>query len=79
VPRYTRKPEIADYLAMFPEVEERWINRCIACGRIGYKPGMPDKAKGARTVKHDLQPLALDEVGFCEVCAAAGTKLTTPH
>jgi hypothetical protein len=30
------------YLAVFPKME-RWINRCVACQRVGYKPEMPDQ------------------------------------
>jgi hypothetical protein len=69
MPRYTRKPEIDDYLAMFPEVESRWVNRCTACGSRGYKPETPNDAKGAHRVKRDLQPLPLNDVGCCEECA----------
>jgi hypothetical protein len=75
MPRYSRKSDIDDYLAMFPEVESRWVNRCAACGRRGYKPETPDEAKGAYRIKHDLQPLALDHAGLCEVCASAAARL----
>jgi hypothetical protein len=71
------KLTITEYLAMFPDVETRWVNRCVTCDRIGYKPETPNTAKGAYRVKRDLDPLTLDDVGRCPVCANAAARLTS--
>ncbi len=71
MPRYTRQGAVEDYLALYPEVAKRWTNRCVACGRVGYKPEMPDEARGAHFLKRELEELVTDDLSQCEVCAAA--------
>ena len=58
---------------MYPDIEKRWVNRCVACGSIGYRPEMPDTARGARQLKRELRPLPLNALGFCDVCGPVAT------
>jgi hypothetical protein len=61
-----------DYLAMYPTLERRWINQCVACQRKGYKPELPDTLSGKSAAAANLRmyftELALDEHGLCEQC-----------
>ena len=70
MPKYTRKTAVDDYLSLYPEIEERWVNRCIACGRVGYRPEMPDDAPGAHYLKREIEPLTTDQRGLCDVCVS---------
>jgi hypothetical protein len=61
-----------EYLAMYPFME-RWMNRCIACQRLGYKPEMPDLVRSwpsahADYIRSYFSPLEVDADGFCEQC-----------
>jgi hypothetical protein len=71
VPKYTRRTGVEDYLTQYPDIAEGWVNRCIACGRVGFKPEMPDEARGAHFLKKEMEPLPLDHRGLCDVCAVA--------
>lgn len=55
---------------------ERWINQCIACGRQGYKPDMPDQiypweSLHATNIKKYYPPMQVNEYGLCDQCSAA--------
>ena len=63
------------YLKMYPELD-RWMNRCIACQRIGYKPEMPKQisrpgSAAARNIRKYFSPLEIDGDGLCEQCRDA--------
>jgi hypothetical protein len=73
VPKYTRRTAVEDYLTLYPDIAERWVNRCLGCGRVGFKPEMPDDARGAHFLKTEVEPLSLDERGLCDVCAVASS------
>jgi len=74
VPKYTRRTGVDDYLTLYPDIAERWLNRCLACGRVGFKPEMPDEARGAHFLKREVEPLSLDVRGLCDVCAEANSS-----
>lgn len=71
---YRSRNEAELYLRQYPELE-RWINRCVSCHAIGYKPDMPERFDTKGVAAHHLQryfrPLAVDELGRCDVCAEA--------
>lgn len=55
---------------------ERWINQCVACGRQGYKPHMPNhifpwKSLHAFRIKEYYSPMQVYEYGLCNQCIAA--------
>ena len=62
------------YLAQYPRFE-KWINHCVTCGAVGYKPELAEKFETAGQGKHQLMSmfsmLALDEDHRCEVCSSA--------
>ena len=64
------------YLKFYPHIKKRWIHTCIACGRQGYKPELPEKIDNKslqcimkKTIMQYFEPLSIDDTGFCEVCA----------
>jgi len=65
------KSEGNAYLAMYPDLQ-RWMNVCVACGREGYKPEMPENiyphfSVGAQNLREMFRPLDVVD-GLCEVC-----------
>jgi len=64
------------YLAKFPKLE-RWMNRCMGCGRRGSKPELPEEVGryrgnlGAQTLPQFFSPLPLNDAGLCEECVRA--------
>jgi hypothetical protein len=64
-----------EYLAQYPKLL-RWMNRCVACQRVGYKPDMPDQiyrhfSVSAANIRQYFAPLDVDSDGLCEQCRAA--------
>lgn len=68
-----------EYLDSFPKFR-KWINECIYCHRQGYKPDIPEQISvvegslGSYYIKKYFLPLAIDENGYCEVCAKLMSK-----
>ena len=65
--------EINDYLKKYPSLR-KWINECPICRAIGYKPEMPEHIGGefsiaAKNIRNMLNPMAVDEIGFCLICS----------
>ena len=51
-----------------------WINRCVACQRLGHKPELPDqlgKGRGAQNLRHYFPEMAVNELGLCDQCAGS--------
>jgi len=75
-----RQSDIDWYVKQYPAAR-RWLNQCAGCQRTGYKPDLPEQI-GMTAIAGNLrgyfQPLALDEFGLCEMCAAAMGKRPFP-
>lgn len=67
-----------NYIKSYPKLK-KWINECIVCGSVGYKPELPEKLTsnlgngefqtfGADNIRSYFQPLAVNELGICEEC-----------
>ncbi len=58
------------YLKQYPEAK-RWLNQCIVCQSLGYKPEMPDKITPgylAENLRSFLPELAVNDLSVCEQC-----------
>ena len=61
------------YLQDYPKLRQ-WINQCVACQQVGYKPELPDSigvGVAARNLRRYFRPLFLNEIGLCEQCSNA--------
>ena len=59
------------YVKQLPEIK-KWLNQCVICGSIGYKPELPDKIYPgllAETIREVFAPLAVNDISMCEQCA----------
>lgn len=57
------------YLQDYPRLR-KWINQCVACQRLGYKPEMSNH-RAADNIRKYFSELGLDAAGMCNQCAAA--------
>ena len=67
----SKSREKINYSKQFPKME-KWLNHCITCGFIGYKPELPhDIFPGvlAQNIRSFYSVLKVDELGICEQCA----------
>lgn len=73
-----RKGDGLDYLKQYPELN-KWMNTCICCGSVGYKPELPDKltknwgqgeieTAGAQNIRRYFKPMKVNELSICEDC-----------
>ena len=59
------------YLKQYPNAK-KWLNECIICQTIGYKPEMPkDIYPGllAQNIRKMFSPLFVNELSVCLECA----------
>ena len=66
-----------DYNKTFHKRIERWLNKCVFCQTIGYKPDMPKQiGEGglAQNIRAFYTELRLNEFGLCEMCAEHSEK-----
>lgn len=59
------------YLKQYPEIR-RWLNQCIICQTIGYKPDLPDNITPgmmAQNIRKYFTVLSVDELSICDECA----------
>ncbi|OUS70282.1 hypothetical protein B1748_29030 [Paenibacillus sp. MY03] len=65
-----------EYLKMYPSLM-KWINQCIACQSIGYKPDLPHElatydginmSAAAANLRRFFKPMSVDEIGLCDTC-----------
>jgi len=68
--KFAREGEGSDYARMYPAAS-KWVVKCVLCGREGFDPEMPADSRFARNLTRSLAPLALDQRGVCDQCAAA--------
>ena len=73
-----RRDEGLEYLKQYPKLN-KWINRCICCGAIGYSSDLPEQLTssdkqgefitvGAQNLRYYFRPLDVNEIGVCETC-----------
>jgi hypothetical protein len=49
-----------------------WLNECLICHSLGYKPELPDTiypGRMAENIRSLFSPLAVNELNLCEDCA----------
>lgn len=74
----SKKEEGLTYLKQYPKLN-KWMNRCICCGSIGYDPSLPKnltknwgqgeyETAGAQNLRKYFQPLSVNELNICEIC-----------
>ncbi len=59
------------YSKQYPEIK-RWLNQCVICESVGYKPELPEKiypGEMANNIRKLFAPLAVNELNMCEECA----------
>ena len=60
-----------EWLNAFPGFR-KYLNQCVACQELGYDPVQIELKDGLyfkeRAMKY-FQPLTLDEIGLCSICA----------
>jgi hypothetical protein len=64
------------YLRTYPRLAA-WINRCVACQRLGHKPELPDqlgKGRAAQNLRQYFPEMAVNERGLCDQCAGSGDR-----
>lgn len=60
------------YVKQYPAKTNKWLNECLACGSIGYKPEMPEKIHPgllAENLRSLFTLLAVNEISLCENCS----------
>lgn len=58
------------YLKQYPKAK-RWLNQCIVCQSVGYKPEMPEKIHPgylAENIRKLFPLLSVNEISICEQC-----------
>jgi len=63
------------YLRMYPELR-KWINQCVVCQSIGYKPELPaelstwggETSAASQNLRKYFNPLAVSDIGVCSIC-----------
>lgn len=59
------------YLSQLPETR-KWLNECLICHSIGYKPELPQKlypGPMAENIRRLFSPLSVNELSLCIDCA----------
>lgn len=75
--RYNKNDGL-NYIKSYPKLK-KWINECIICENVGYKPELPEKLTSnlgngefqtisADNIRNYFQPMAVNELGICEEC-----------
>jgi hypothetical protein len=60
------------YLKQYSE-SKKWLNQCIICNSIGYKPELPEKIYPgllAQNIRKYFQPLPINDLNICETCSS---------
>jgi len=63
--------EKEQYRQQYPQCE-KWLQQCIICQTVGYKPEMPTQVGVGRlsqNIRKLYDKLPLNEFGLCEICA----------
>ena len=67
----SRNRDKENYSKQYPEIE-KWLNECMVCHTIGYKPNLPEQIHPgilAENIRKSYNVLKLDEIGICEDCS----------
>ena len=59
------------YLKQYPQIR-KWLNECLICHSIGYKPEMPENINPgllANNIRSLFSILEVNEFRICKVCA----------
>jgi hypothetical protein len=67
----SKQKDLTQYLKQYPETK-KWLNQCIVCQSIGYKPEMPEKIHPgylAENIRKLLPALEVNELSICFACA----------
>ncbi|GCB34519.1 hypothetical protein [Bacteroides faecalis] len=67
---YLKQKEL--YIKQYPQAKN-WLNQCVICQEIGYKPEMPENIYPgvlAQNIRKLFKPLPVNEHGICAQCAA---------
>jgi hypothetical protein len=54
----------------YPEIR-RWLNECMVCHSVGYKPEMPEKiypGQMAENIRKFFSPLKVNDTPICDDC-----------
>jgi hypothetical protein len=66
----SKKREKDQYAKMYPKIS-KWLNECIICHSIGYKPEMPESiypGRLAENIRKQYSQLNVNEINVCEDC-----------
>mgnify|MGYP006910092126 CR=1 FL=1 len=67
----SRNRDKENYSKQYPEIE-KWLNECMVCHTIGYKPNLPEQIYPgilAENIRKSYNVLKLNEIGICEDCS----------
>jgi hypothetical protein len=66
----SKNREKRQYTKMYPEIK-KWLNECMICHSIGYKPEMPENIYPgmlAQNIKKFYNQLNVNELNICDEC-----------
>lgn len=66
----SRRADKEQYLNDYPEIR-RWLNECLVCHSVGYKPELPVKiypGQMAENIRKFYSPLVVNEISICDDC-----------
>ena len=72
----SKNKEKEQYIKMYPEAR-KWLNECIICHSIGYKPEMPEDIYPGRLAQNirKLYPVQnVNDISICDECARQWNK-----
>lgn len=67
----SRKADKEQYSKDYPQIS-RWLNECMVCHSIGYKPEMPEKiypGEMAENIRRFYSPLEVNDISICDDCS----------
>jgi hypothetical protein len=67
-----RKKDIDWYVKAYLAAR-KWLDQCVACQFVGYKPDLPEHINGsvlAENLRRYFHPIHLNEQGLCDACAS---------
>ena len=64
------QPHDPDWYLRDPRTR-KWLIQCVTCQRVGYRVDAPEEFFGRQSIRHNFQPLALDDSGRCAECKMA--------